>query len=249
MQQVMRLVEERCAPRSDHRKSWLGNAARGGALIALVLSACSSDSNDLPYTAAGTGGTGTGISPITGAAGTSTGAAGKAGPESAAAGSGVAGSTSSVAGSSGGAAGAAVGGTAGGAAGAAAGGTGGAAAGGGSATFTAVLQIFSARNCGLCHSGGATTLPSSANGGLLFSLSDKAAAHIALVGPMTSSFGKCAGKTLVVPGSPDTSVLFDKLANATPACGATRMPLGGMPLTAAELESVRAWIADGAKNN
>ena len=54
------------------------------------------------------------------------------------------------------------------------------------------------------------------------------------------SSSTCTG-LLVASGSPETSVLFEKLSAATPSCG-VRMPVGGS-LTAAEIACVGAWIA------
>jgi hypothetical protein len=51
----------------------------------------------------------------------------------------------------------------------------------------------------------------------------------------------CSGRRIVVPGSPETSVLVEKLL-ASNTCG-DRMPLGAPPLTDAEIECVRAWVA------
>jgi hypothetical protein len=53
----------------------------------------------------------------------------------------------------------------------------------------------------------------------------------------------CSGRRVVVPGSPDTSLLVEKLGTSS-ACG-DRMPLGAPPLSAAEIECVRAWVAAG----
>ena len=53
--------------------------------------------------------------------------------------------------------------------------------------------------------------------------------------------GTCDGRIRVVPGSPDESLLVEKLANDTPSCG-DRMPIIGA-LSAAEIACVRDWIA------
>ena len=57
----------------------------------------------------------------------------------------------------------------------------------------------------------------------------------------------CIGTPLVVPGSPDASVLMMKLASTT--CGFSQMPLGGQPLSATDITTIRDWIAEGAPNN
>jgi hypothetical protein len=63
-----------------------------------------------------------------------------------------------------------------------------------------------------------------------------------------ASGSQCGGKTYVVAGQPDASLVYDKLANETPSCG-VRMPASGTVLTAAEIATVRGWIAAGAKND
>ena len=56
----------------------------------------------------------------------------------------------------------------------------------------------------------------------------------------------CSHGTRVVPGSPSTSGLMDKLLGNT--CG-TRMPEGGNALSAAELVMIQSWIRWGALDN
>lgn len=116
----------------------------------------------------------------------------------------------------------------------------------GPATFTAVLAIFAdtKNNCGLCHS------MATIGGGLVFKPTDKQGTFSALVGVTSKgmSGSQCAGKTYVVAGKPEASLLYDKLANATPSCG-VRMPASGTVLTDAEIATVGAWISAGALNN
>ena len=113
-------------------------------------------------------------------------------------------------------------------------------------TLTDVLAILGDHGCGLCH--GAE--PGQGDGGLSFDWRQKEASFQAFVGVQSPGINGsvCAGKTYVVPGSPDMSLLYDKLANAVPSCGA-RMPASGMPLSAAELGTVRTWISGGAQDN
>ena len=75
---------------------------------------------------------------------------------------------------------------------------------------------------------------------------DAHSAHDALVGK-TSMSDACAGRTLVVPGDPDTSLLVQKIG-AAPPCG-DRMPLGGAPLSDAQISMIRGWIAAGANDD
>jgi hypothetical protein len=58
--------------------------------------------------------------------------------------------------------------------------------------------------------------------------------------------GPCAGQPLVLPGDPDASVLWKRLAGSE--CGG-RMPLGSPLLPAGELDAIRTWIAEGAPEN
>lgn len=51
----------------------------------------------------------------------------------------------------------------------------------------------------------------------------------------------CADKILLVPGRPDRSYLVEKLTG--PECG-EQMPRDGDPLSEAEIDCVRAWIAE-----
>ena len=65
--------------------------------------------------------------------------------------------------------------------------------------------------------------------------------------PMSES---CGG-TLVVPGNPAASYIFQKLTTAAP-CSGKQMPLdefGSSPLPACMPDLVRRWIASGALNN
>lgn len=54
---------------------------------------------------------------------------------------------------------------------------------------------------------------------------------------------ECGTKTLIIPGNPEGSYLFEKISATKPACG-ERMPLNHDPLSTAELDCVRAWIRD-----
>ena len=52
----------------------------------------------------------------------------------------------------------------------------------------------------------------------------------------------------VNPSDPDNSYLVRKIEGAAGIAG-VRMPAGGSPLTQAQIDEVRAWIAAGALNN
>ena len=66
--------------------------------------------------------------------------------------------------------------------------------------------------------------------------------------------GACEGRMRVVPGDPENSLLYLKLANRAP-CGDPGMPIMGAVrmesglFNARELEVVRSWIASGAKKD
>ena len=73
---------------------------------------------------------------------------------------------------------------------------------------------------------------------------DADTAYANLVGVASS---KCEGATRVVPGDPDTSVLVGTL-EGTITCS-QRMPRGREPLADPQLETIRAWIAAGARRD
>lgn len=53
----------------------------------------------------------------------------------------------------------------------------------------------------------------------------------------------------VVPNQPDSSFLIAKLNGNLHTDEGERMPLGGNPLSQSSIDMIKAWIADGAKNN
>ena len=55
-------------------------------------------------------------------------------------------------------------------------------------------------------------------------------------------------RKLIVPGDPDASYLYEKIASARPAFG-TRMPDQNPPLAPGFVAAVREWIRAGAKND
>src|SRR3954471_12094880 len=113
-------------------------------------------------------------------------------------------------------------------------------------TFTGIYAMLFPTNtdarCNFCHS-----MPASekSNGHLHMGM-DKSVAHAALVGK-TSSSAKCMGRTYVVPYQPEMSFVLQKLSGSPP-CG-DRMPVGGSALSEAQLEMIRSWIANGAKDD
>jgi hypothetical protein len=59
--------------------------------------------------------------------------------------------------------------------------------------------------------------------------------------------GLNSGPRIVVAGQPCDSILYEKVYEA-PSFG-SRMPLGGAPLPAPDLELLHDWIAEGAHDN
>ena len=108
--------------------------------------------------------------------------------------------------------------------------------------YAALFPAETNPRCTFCHAMPASN-PSNGN---LHMGSAKAEAYAALVAK-TSSSTKCGGKALVVAGKPDMSLFLEKLS-ASPPCG-DRMPVGGKVLSDAQLEMIRSWIQDGARDN
>jgi hypothetical protein len=78
------------------------------------------------------------------------------------------------------------------------------------------------------------------------------------IGPMsmrntTESFQNLVGVPLnrprVVRGDASTSILYIKVTDNFINAGGSRMPQGGLPLSQAEQDSIKAWINRGAQNN
>ncbi|MEQ9310706.1 MAG: c-type cytochrome domain-containing protein [Balneolaceae bacterium] len=63
---------------------------------------------------------------------------------------------------------------------------------------------------------------------------------------LMNSVGNNYGNNLVVPGDADASGLVDKV-EPNPTHG-TRMPIGGT-LSSSQIQTIRAWINEGAQNN
>jgi len=101
-------------------------------------------------------------------------------------------------------------------------------------TFALMQAIFD-RNCVSCHSPGADLV---LEAGVAWSN------LVSRPAPLSES---CGG-TLVVPGDPDASYIYQKLSSDHP-CSGMRMPrgeFGSEPLADCVTALVRAWIATGA---
>ena len=111
--------------------------------------------------------------------------------------------------------------------------------GGSSVPFEAVHAIFN-ESCISCHS----SQDGGSDGGAELDLGPAAWAN--LVRQPAPASEACGG-TLVVPGNPDSSYLYQKLTEDHP-CSGERMPRGdvALPLPDCLIALVRAWIATGA---
>jgi len=103
--------------------------------------------------------------------------------------------------------------------------------------FAQIQKIFSEK-CIICHAGGS---PLNLTAGM--SWND-------LVGQAAPAPDSCGG-TLVVPGDPNDSYLYVKLASPTP-CYGSQMPLGEFvsePLPSCVVAMVGRWIEEGAPSS
>jgi hypothetical protein len=108
--------------------------------------------------------------------------------------------------------------------------------------YPLIFPATTRAQCNFCHS----LPPNLKSNGKLSMGMDKATAYQALVGKSSLSTN-CAGRTLVVPGEPDSSLFLQKVT-ASPPCG-DHMPLGGDPLPVDQVEMIRSWIAAGAMDD
>src|SRR6478672_5187637 len=93
-------------------------------------------------------------------------------------------------------------------------------------SFAATVKPILARRCFSCHG------PEAKNGGLRLHKQESAFAELE------------SGGRAIVPGRPDESLLLTRVSAEDET---ERMPPKGKPLTRQEIESLRAWIAQGAK--
>jgi hypothetical protein len=116
--------------------------------------------------------------------------------------------------------------------------------------FSEVYTIITGSTCLQCHSPGQVGVTT---GKLDMSSSDGAYAN--LVGVLVADQALAPGWVRVLPGKPDSSMLYlkvaaaptgfqPKLPNGTAYHDA--MPLTGAPLTKAKLDLIKKWITDGA---
>jgi uncharacterized protein (TIGR03118 family) len=106
-------------------------------------------------------------------------------------------------------------------------------------TLTQLQTTIFTPKCAFCHTGNGTALPGSMN------LSTTAATFASLIN-VTSE--KNPPMKRVLPGDPDNSFVVHKL-EGTDLNGSARMPFGGPFLDQPTIDTVRAWISQGAQNN
>jgi hypothetical protein len=105
-------------------------------------------------------------------------------------------------------------------------------------TFTEVYAAVLQPTCSPCHRPGGE--------GSFQDFSSQSSAYSALVG-VKASGPSCGstGDTRVVPGHASESLIFEKVSEASPPCG-SQMPLGGPPVSNAQVTSIETWINAGA---
>lgn len=114
--------------------------------------------------------------------------------------------------------------------------TGGGGGDGAAPTFTQIYgQILQPHACAgsYCHIGG-------------FGAEDMHLAYTHLVGAPAMDDGECKGHTLVVPGDPEHSLVYLKVASTEPPCGKSMPPSGLTVVSPDDVALLRAWIAAGA---
>jgi hypothetical protein len=114
-----------------------------------------------------------------------------------------------------------------------------------STTFTEVYTTVLAKNCtnATCHFSGSGSLLGALD------MSSQPAAYMNLVNVKAAGI-KCgtSGLTRVVPSDPNSSLMYEKVHDAVPPCGA-QMPYGLPALVADEQALIFDWINAGAQNN
>ena len=111
----------------------------------------------------------------------------------------------------------------------------------GSVSLTRDVQPIFTANCALsgCHAGTAPVLGQNLAAGLAYGSVVEVPAQ------------EAPGYFRVRPFFPDSSYLVHKIEGTQTLLGGSgaRMPLGAAPLTAAEVATIRSWIAVGAPDN
>lgn len=117
-----------------------------------------------------------------------------------------------------------------------------------SPTWTGVYSTIVSKSCLPCHATGIGLTTGHLD------MSSKATAYANLVNVPAAGSGDvgaiCAGHgTRVVPGKPDSSIMYLKVSLDDPApCGA-KMPYLRSPLSQAEVDLIDTWITKGANDD
>ena len=108
--------------------------------------------------------------------------------------------------------------------------------------YETILSTQTESRCNFCHS-----MPASqVSNGMFHTGKDQAETYASIMDRVSTS-NACSGRSVIVPGDPEQSLLYLKIAGAPP-CG-NRMPLGGKALSATQVQMIRSWIAAGANND
>src|SRR3954468_24296166 len=108
--------------------------------------------------------------------------------------------------------------------------------------YDKILATQTESRCNFCHS-----MPASqVSNGMFHTGKDQAETYASIIDRMSTSQA-CSGRSVIVPGDPEQSLLFLKIAGQPP-CG-NRMPLGGKALSSEQIQLIRSWIAAGANND
>jgi hypothetical protein len=108
--------------------------------------------------------------------------------------------------------------------------------------YDTILSTDTDSRCNFCHS-----MPASqVSNGKFHTGMDQAATYAALLST-TSTSSACSGRSIVVPGRPEESLLALKVSKKPP-CG-NRMPLGGASLSREQIRLIQSWIAAGANDD
>jgi mono/diheme cytochrome c family protein len=112
---------------------------------------------------------------------------------------------------------------------------------------TQVQPIFDA-SCTRCHIRGGSGFEATggeANNGLDLTSGNS---HARLVDQRTFEEPDTPPRWRVRASEPDSSYILQKISSDTPKFG-SRMPLGGPDLSESQIETIRTWIAQGARDN
>ncbi len=113
--------------------------------------------------------------------------------------------------------------------------------GSGTPTLSGSVQPILSANCALsgCHAGSSPARNMNLSSGQTFSNTVNVASE------------QVPTMDRIEPGQPDQSYLVHMIQGTFGQVGGMgpRMPLGGTPLTQAQIDVIRAWITAGAQNN